>query len=187
MRRPYDATDLDYFFLAGKRSPGRAVFANHNLVLKWDEKDADGQDGTTNALKGRKIAKPTVTIYLEQDIPLPGQADVYAEAEAFIQHVLSLIPNSGPPTAVQISHPDLARLRITEVAIESVSGLTYDGLGGCSFSIQFTEFRPAKPKAPATAKAKASTGSTGGGREKPDPNAQAKAELRALTEEALRP
>jgi hypothetical protein len=94
---------------------------------------------------------------------------------------------AGPkPFALPVYHPDMARDKITEVTNGGIGETTHDGKGGVSHFVDFLEFRPPKPKPAAKPGAKGA-GKTAGKSAKPDPNAAAKAELRALVAEAKAP
>ena len=101
-----------------------------------------------------------------------------------------LSTTDGTAKALDIYHPDLAALGITAVCRARIGQLEHDGKGGASVSVDWIEYRPPKPKKPSTPKGSAAGAKppgSSGTPDAPDPNAEAKAELDRLTQEANAP
>jgi len=196
-RGPNPIDDVEVYsviVLAGIQSPGHVTLSGAALKNRWEEKEGDGQDGDTSTLKGRANAHFTCSFEL-WDEPELG-VDHFAGWDAFLPTLLAST-EVEPLAALDIYHPDLARLRIGAVQVEEVGQLKYDGMGGATVEVKFLEFRPPKPKSGTPGGSKGGTpgggppgaGTAGGtaGGAPPDPNADAKAEIDALVEEAKKP
>lgn len=170
---PFSHPELfDHVVVDGTRSPGVVTLDGHERAHKWDNKDGSGQDGATSELKGAPLGSFTMTFDLVND---PQTGNQIAEWETF-QPILERSINGTTPIALPIEHPDLTRNRYTSIVLVSIGGMVHDGMGGARVVVKVQEHRPPKPKG-GTAKG----GSKKGG---PDPNADAKAQLDALLDEA---
>lgn len=179
MPNPIDNPELyDAIVLENKRSPGKAVLSGHDRKQRWDIKEAVGHGGGTTTYKGDSIAQFTVEFTLTRD-PVQ-ELDEFAAWETFSALIKSMLPKSGPPKARAIYHPDLATNDIKSVCQASIGGLIHDGKGGAKVTVAFLEYRPAKKTSGLAVKP-----TKGGG--PPDPNADLKAKIAVLTEEAKRP
>lgn len=184
MTRPYENDELLSKMVLGTiKSPGVCVISNHNRDKAWDVKAAKGQTGATSSLNGDPIGTFDAEFFLADDGAVDGPTD-FDEWEDF-QRLIESTTNGPKPVALPCYHPDLARQRYTEVVSGGIGGLVHDGKGGARVKVKFLEYRPPKPKPPAKAQPKADNGT--GTREKPDPNAAAKAQLAALLEKARQP
>jgi hypothetical protein len=187
MTLPNDTADLISQLVIGNPavvSPGVVVLSGHDRNEDWDVQAAKGSTGASSKLNGKPIARFTATFYLAGDGE--DEVDDFEKWEGF-QPVLESMVNGPAAVAYPVYHPDLARQRITEVSVESIGGLSYDGKGGASVVVKFIEYRP--PKAKPVAKAQAKAGSRGGNSAAlaNDPNAAAKRELAGLVEQAKQP
>jgi hypothetical protein len=177
------------FVLGMVKTRGVVTFSGHDRKAQWDVQQAKGTTGATSKREGDPIGRFTATLTVAGD-----QYDENGETDAdWLDRFVAMLwamHLQTPPAALPIYHPDLARNNFTEVSIETIGGVTHDGLGGESITIGFIEYRPPKPKPATKAKAKpsTSTASTAAGMSsKPDPNAAAKAELAGLLAEARTP
>jgi hypothetical protein len=178
---PIDDEDLfNAIFLAGVRSPGLVTLSGHDRDQNWDIKKADGQGGASTDWKGEEIAQFQASFYLLVD-PVQG-VDEFAEWDDFADVIRSSLPSTGTIKALDIYHPDLARNDIKSVSQAKIGGLTHDGKGGATVVVKFLEYRPPKKKggSPNGSKSGASKKTA----PKPDPNADLKAEIAALTTQA---
>ena len=179
MPNPIDDEVLyDTILLANKRSPGQVTLSGHDRNQKWDVKDADGAGGASTTYKGEQIAQFTASFYLVKDPVLA--LDEFAEWDTFATLIRSSLPSKGKPKALDIYHPDLAANDIKSVCQASIGGMTHDGKGGATVVVKFLEFRPAKKKGGSPAGSKSAA-------KPPDPNADLKAQVAALLEEAKKP
>jgi hypothetical protein len=186
-RGPNPIDDVEVYMtvvLAGIESPGHCTIDGAALTNRWEEKEGDGQDGDSTTLKGRKNAHFTVTFEL-WDEPTKG-VDHFATWDSIFLPLLKNSTSTTPLSALDIYHPDLARLGISAVQVEEIGQLKHDGQGGATCSVKFLEFRPPKPKSGTPGGSKAGGGGTAPG-EPPDPNADAQAELDAELAEAKKP
>jgi hypothetical protein len=178
MPNPIDNETLyDSILLANVRSPGFVTLSGHDRNEKWDVKDADGSGGASTTYKGEQIAQFTASFYLVKDPVL--DLDEFDEWNTFAAIIRSSLPNKGKPKALDIYHPDLAANDIKSVCHASIGGMVHDGKGGATVAVKFIEFRPAKKKGGSPSGSKSSP--------KPDPNADLKAQVAALLEEAKKP
>jgi hypothetical protein len=179
MPNPIDNEELyDSILLANTRSPGLVTLSGHDRNEKWDVKDADGAGGASTTYKGEQIAQFTASFYLVKDPVL--DLDEFAAWETFATLIRSSLPSKGTPKALDIYHPDLAANDIKSVCKASIGGMAHDGKGGATVAVKFIEFRPAKKKGGAPKGSKSSP-------KPPDPNADLKAQVAALLEEAKKP
>jgi hypothetical protein len=177
MPNPIDNEELyDSIELAGVRSPGFVTLSGHDRVEKWDVKSADGAGGARMTYKGDEIAQFQASFYLVKDPVL--DLDEFAAWEKFAAVIKSSIIATGKPKALKIYHPDLAANDIKSVCKASIGGMQHDGKGGATVVVKFIEYRPQKPASGVPVSAKQT---------KPDPNADLKAIVKSLTDEAMRP
>ncbi len=117
-------------------------------------------------LKSQEPIEFTTTFYL-------ADREDFAAWPAF-QALIDSTVSGAKPKALDIYHPDLARNQINSVVKASVGGVVHDAKGGQTVVVKWREYFPPKPAggSPSGSKAK-----------KPDPNADVKAELAALTEQ----
>lgn len=168
----YDESLYDAILAAGVRSPGVVTLSGHDRVIGWDVKEGPGQSGASMTRKGAKPVEFTATFYLvsDQSIGVDQVADWWA-----FQEVLESTVSGSKPKPIDIYHPDLAARGITSVVLSSLGGVVHDGKGGQTIAVKLIEYFPPKP----------SGGTATGSRNKkptiPDPDAEAKAELAALT------
>lgn len=161
--------------LGGKTSPGKVTLSGHDRKINWDVKAGRSLDGARMTLKDIPPVEFSASFYLMKD---DAQGiDDYADWDAFVPVIKSTIKGTTPK-AIDIYHPDLAENDIKSVCEALIGGRTYDGKGGCTIVVKFQEYRAPKKKG----------GSPSGSTTKPqpdpnDPNAAAKAELAALTQQ----
>lgn len=163
-----DEDIFDVIYLAGVRSPGVVKISGHKRKIDWDIQQVKGQKRANMNLKGIPLVEFTCEFTLTD-------AEDWAQWPAFLDLINSTV--SGPkPKALDISHPDLVEQDIKSVVKAETQGTKHDGKGGQVKVVVFQEYGPPIPKGGSP------TASTTGKPEK-DPNAAAKAELAALTEQ----
>lgn len=194
--RPSDIDDqISTYVLGTTRSPGTTTFPGLKRAPKWDVKDAAGQVGASTSLQGKPIGRFTAVTYLVDD-GSPGESQFDAW-ESFRRLINSTV-DGAKPVALPFSNPDVNAAGYTEVVLGEggIVGPDYDGRGGATYTVEFMEFKPPKPKpaAKATPKPAGATKTYANTDEgprypppKPDPNADAKRELASLQDEASRP
>lgn len=175
MPAPYANEDaLNKILLGTVPSPGTVKLDRLEDPANWNIKEANGWTGASMTLRGQNPREFDATFYLVTDQDFDDW-DVF-------QKVIDTMTAVAKPFALPVYHPDLARLRYTEVTKKSVGGLVYDGKGGASVKVTFIEYKPPKKKKGTSPTAKPAAGNT-----TPDPNAAAKAELAALLAQARGP
>jgi|ERR1700722_4305367 len=168
----FDNEDLyDVILLAGQVSPGKVTLSGHDRKIDWDIKSGPNLDGASMTLKKIPPVEFTASFYLVKDYA--NGIDDFAAWPAF-QKVIDSSIQGTTPKALDCYHPDLAANGIRSVVKAMVGGLVYDGKGGATVSVKFQEYKAPKPKSGSPMGSK-----TGG----PDPNADVKAQLSALTTE----
>jgi hypothetical protein len=160
---------------SGQTSPGVVTLSGFPREHKWEQNQPKGTTGESTLNRGPKNSGFTASFYL-------ADVDEVEEWDAF-QRILSESVEGPKPRALQAFHPDLLRQKIVDVVVASIGELTHDGKDGATVVCKFLEYRPPKPK-PA---AKAEAGTRRGTTTVNDTNAQRKAELAALLEQAKQP
>ena len=156
-------------------TPGVVTLSGFDSKHEWEQQKAKGSTGATTLNRGRGLLSFTATFYLAdlEDV------EAWEEIDRILRDSLE-----GPkPRALLITHPDLLRQRVLDFVVESIGGMQHDGKGGATIACKFLEYRPPKPKPAAKPDAGARRGTTTVN----DPNAQRKAELAALLEQAKAP
>lgn len=189
MPNPIDDSDLyDAIVIGSRRSPGKVTISGHAREENWDVKEGDGQGGASTTHKGEKIARFTATFELWDE---PPYVDHFASWEPFVAHLRNAIKS-----AMDVYHPDLVPLDIKSVVVAKIGGMVHDGQGGATVAVDFLEYRPPKPKTSTPSGSTANAGVVGAGVAggeaggtigEDDPNADAKAEVEALLDEAREP
>lgn len=179
----FDTPDLfDVITLAGVQSPGVVSLSGHERAVKWDRKEAGGQDGESTTRKGVEACEFTATFSLVID-PSIGLDEEIMWREGFLP-VLNATFNGTLPQAVDIYHPDLVDVGIKSVVVRKIGGLVRDGKGGSKVTVTFLEYRPAKKKATSKPKSK---GVTADPKAPPDPLQEHLDTLDQLINEAKKP
>ena len=165
-----DNEDLyNVIVLAGVSSPGQVTLSGHESKVEWDVKSGPSLNGATTTLKARPPIEFSASFYLVKDVA--QGLDDFADWDTFRQIIDATVAGKVPK-AVDVYHPDLAANDIKSVVKASVGGMTYDGKGGATIVVKFQEYRPPRKQGGTP------IGSKKGG---PDPNADLKAQVSALT------
>jgi hypothetical protein len=164
----------DTIVLAGVRSPGVVTISGHDRQIGWDVKKGQGQSGASTTRTSEDPVEFTCTFYLVKDSA--AGIDDFAEWEDFLTVANSSIA-AKDPKALDIYHPDLARVDIKSVVLRKIGGVVHDGLGGETHTLTFLEYRPPKPKGGSPKGSKSKDTKKKG----PDPDAARLAELERLT------
>jgi hypothetical protein len=166
---PLDDEQLyDGIVLGGVQSPGKITLSGHDRKIGWDVKKANGQKGATTTLKEILPIEFTCTFYLLRD-DAQGIDDL-VDWPAFRDLIYGTVYGTTPK-ALEIYHPDLASNKIKSVVLANFGGAVHDGKGGQTIVVKFQEYSPPKPAG----------GSPNGSKTKPDPDADAKKQIAALT------
>lgn len=160
---PFDDVELfATYLLGGERSPGVVTFSGHERTVEWDEKKAQGNDGSKDARQGAKPIEFEASHYLVSDPLLAGIDDQYGNWDAFAAVIESTVSGDNPK-ALDIYHPDLARNGIKSVVKKSIGGMVYDGKGGATIKVRYREYLPPTPKKATGASGSSSSGGGAGG------------------------
>lgn len=183
--RPYDYPETYARIVLGTTpSPGVVTLTAVTRAKNWSIERAKGSTGASTSLEGDDPGEFTADFYIVDD----GDGSQFTAWEVF-QRLLESTVNGPAPKALPVYHPDLARAGYAEVTLKKISGPVHDGRGGVTYTVDFLEFLPPKPKPPR--KPKAAAPSDGSGEEYgpplPDPNAEAKQRLADLVEQAKAP
>lgn len=183
--RPYDFPEAYSRIILGTTpSPGTVTLTAVGRPKNWNIQRAKGSTGASTSLEGDDPGEFTADFYLADD----SDGSQFNDWEVF-QRLLESTVNGPTPKALPVYHPDLARAGYSEVTLKGISGPVHDGRGGATYTVQFLEFLPPKPKPPR--KPKAAPPSDGSGEEfgppLPDPNREAKERLAALVDQASEP
>lgn len=159
--------------IGGLASPGTVTFKQCEREHRADNKHPAGATGAVQSTKG-----PGLVEKFEAEFYLADLEDV--DGWDTFSAMLSASAETPKPKALSIYHPDLARLKITDVIVRAVGIMQYDGLGGAKVSCKFDEYKPVKARPVSTAAAKKKAAAN-------DPNAARKKELADLLEKAKHP
>jgi hypothetical protein len=124
---------IDYFELAGTRSPGLAEIVDADSPRRWDERKGYALSGAWLVFKGAGLSKfkAVIRLYTEQD---------WADWHAF-RAILARAPVGSRDKHLAIWHPILEDLGITDVAVLNVLQPKQTGHGEYTIEILFEEFR----------------------------------------------
>lgn len=181
---------LDTLIVQNVLSPGKVTLSGLPRKNGWDIVNAKGKTGSSTTLNGAPVAQITATFELMGDEENDDGQTVFDRWDSFARLLQTSVEGKAP-VALRVYHPDLADAKITELVLgpNGISLPTYDGKGGKSYTVDFIQFKPPKPKA--AAKPKGGTvnyaNTNEGKRSPPDPNAAAKQELARLTNLAKQP
>lgn len=128
-------------------SPGVCKLSGPGLVVGWDIQDSTASAGATTKRKNEPLKKFSAEFDLSNETDEFGFSDFdrWDDFQAFLE---SLIPPNKKPVAAAVYHPDLARVHITAVTLESIGLVVLDGRGGGKVTVSFIEHRPPKPLKP---------------------------------------
>lgn len=129
----------DYILLVQQKSPGIAEVVGASSVRKWDEPSGPGISGARSVFMGRPLAHFSVKLRLYT-------AEDWAAWHAW-KPLVTAVPKrrgaKGKDTgALDISHPLLAEVGISSVAVEELKAPEQTDHGEWTIEIRFIEFRP---------------------------------------------
>jgi hypothetical protein len=147
----------NYLIVAGKRAPGLVTISGPGIVIGWDIQSPTGMAGGVTRRKGEPVKEFDAEFDLSDETDAEGKSD-FTRWDSFQRALLASVPpavnpllggptptRGGKPYPLDVSHPDLARNRITAATIGSIGHLVPDGKGGGKIKVHFIEYRPPKP------------------------------------------
>lgn len=155
--------------VGGVPSPGVVTLTGHDRIHRWEKQSPKGTVGDFVLNHGRGIAEFTATFFLVDLNDIEDWDD-------FVR-ILAASQEGPKAKALSIYHPDLVRNKITDAVVTSIGGVTHDAKNGAQAVVKFLEFQVVRKKPVTKADPAAKTPN------KPDPNADVKRELTALTEQ----
>lgn len=133
--------------LNGVLLPGKVVVSGASSKRKWDVVAGQGDDGATVKGGNEDISKFKLAVQMWE----PAQFDAF---ERDIRPMLAKPAKGKKAPALEIDHPELAKLEIRRIVVEEVHELTVaDESGLFQYEIDVLQYRPAKPATLLKAKA----------------------------------
>lgn len=127
------ANPIDYFTLAGERSPGTATIEDSDLASNWDERRGFGTSGAISIYRGFKLAHPVAKIVLTTSQHFTEWASFSA--------ALKRPPPRTRPRAMDIWHPILEDIGIRSVSVENLGQPVQTADGEWTVIVKFIEYR----------------------------------------------
>lgn len=131
------ALSQDFVLIMGTPTPGRAQVLAGNSPRKWDERAGHGLAGASTVYTGDSLAKFKIQIDL-------WEVEHFALWKAF-STVVKKPPKGVRPIALDVIHPILADLDITQAVVVDRSQLTQIEDGLWSTTIDFLQYRKPTP------------------------------------------
>ncbi len=129
---------VDYFEVAGRRSPGVAELEGVTLARTIDERKGFGLMGATTVVKGQKLARFTAKVRLFE----PAHFDAW---QTFVDVLRRFNPRQDRLRGFTFSHPQTDQLGISAVVVEEIASPVQTGDGEWTASIKLVEHRRPRP------------------------------------------
>lgn len=129
---------VDYFEIAGQRSPGVADLEGVTLSRTIDERKGFGLMGATTIVRGQKLARFTAKVRLFE----PEHFDQW---QAFVDVLRRFNPRNDRLRGFSFSHPQTDQLGISAVVVEEIGSPVQTGDGEWTASIKLVEHRRPRP------------------------------------------
>lgn len=176
---PYNfPTQWDTIQLGGVQSPGICYVGEFKRSHEWDVKKGKGTLGGTITFVGRPPAKGSIKFLL-------WQASHFVQWDAFLPQ-LKYNPTKQTVQAVEIYHPSLAAIDLSQVVTESIGNVIHEGGNLFTITVEFLEYFP-PPKTSATSTPTMAQPNTDPSANPPDPYAAQQAQIGQLLQEAQTP
>lgn len=127
-------TPVDYFEVAGQRSPGVAELEGVTLARTIDERKGFGLMGATTVVKGQKLSKFTAKVRL-------FEAEHFEQWQSFVDVLRRFNPRADRLRGFAFSHPLTDQLGISAVVVEEIGAPSQTGDGEWTAAIKFVEHR----------------------------------------------
>ena len=128
-------------------APGVVRLSGDGLKIGWDIQNATGTTGAITKRINEPLKEFDAEFELSDEIGPDGTTDFDAW-DAFEAMLKASVVKGKKPYALDIYHPDLARVGITAATLGSIGLLVPDGKGGGKIKVHFLEFSPPKPNKP---------------------------------------
>jgi hypothetical protein len=161
-----NANDWQYFTLGGLNSPGTIAqggLKGFKRETGWDIKAGKGTQGATLTLKSIPPVKGSFTINLITD-------DDFSGWDAFVSQVLSIQPAKQQATGLEIYHPALSSIGLTQVVVAHYTAP--EEVGGkrkYQVHIDVIEWQPPPPASVVSTPSGTAPNKSSGGVVPPDP------------------
>lgn len=130
---------FDKVIINGMTSPGFVRITGAKRAVDYDTKKGVGNDGAPVSFLSSPEVKFQMTFELFVD-PVAG-IDAFSDWVPFRAMLLESMAGAKPK-ALQISHPDLTPLKITNCVISSIGNLQYGGKGDATVVVEAIVYRP---------------------------------------------
>lgn len=139
----------DHLVVAGMRAPGVVRLSGNALKIGWDVQSPQGMAGGITRRIGEPVKEFDAEFELSDEQDAVGKTDFDAW-DGFQKLLESAVPQGvgKKPRALDVVHPDLARVHITSATIGLIGGMTLDGKSGAKVVVHFLEYRPPRALAP---------------------------------------
>lgn len=137
----------DRLIVGGKVAPGIVRLSGDGLKIGWDIQNATGTTGAVT----KRINEPLKEFDAEfelSDEPGPDGRTDFDDWDEFQAMLEATVQKGKKPRALDVYHPDLARVHITAATFGSAGLVMLDGKGGGRIKVHFLEFSPPKPNKP---------------------------------------
>lgn len=134
----------NYMLVASKRSPGVVRLSGNDLKIGWDKQQPTATSGGWTKRINEPLKEFDAEFSLVDEPNALGRTD-FDDWDPFEAMLKAAVAPKKKPYALDVSHPDLARVGITAVTVETVGGMVLDGKGGATCRVHFIEYRPPKP------------------------------------------
>lgn len=123
-------------------SPGVVKLSGPGLVIGWDIKNASGAFGGSTTRVSEPLKEFEAEFYLSDEEDALGISDFDLWDD--FEKVLRSSCDRATPKALDVYHPDLARVNITAAVVKSIGLVALDGKGGGTIKVAFVEYKPIK-------------------------------------------
>ncbi len=137
------AAQWNVLVVSGVETPGVVTLSGHDLKIGWDIQNPTGSAGGTTTRTKEPVKEFDAEFYLTNEPNANGHSD-FDHWDKFQKRLEAAVAPGKKPRALEIFHPDLARVHITSATVGSISGMTLDKKGGGTIRVHFIEFRPPK-------------------------------------------
>lgn len=148
MISPSDAREQwDRLIVGSMVAPGVVRLSGDGLKIGWDIQNATGTTGAVTKRINEPLKEFDAEFELSDEVGPDGKTD-FDQWDAFQALLRASVVKGKKPYALNVYHPDLARVEITAVTLGSIGLVALDGKGAGRIKVHFLEFSPPKPNKP---------------------------------------